>query len=57
MGAASTVENKVSDSIHVKLGKKLDTAMHRMDKGQKVMGYIPRDLAEGAEVRARLCGA
>lgn len=51
MDGASAVENKVSDSIHVKLGKKLDKAMHRMDKGQKVMGYIPRELAESFEER------
>ena len=51
MDGAATVENKVSDSIHVKLGKKLDKAMHRMDKGQKVMGYIPRELGEIFEER------
>lgn len=51
MDVASTVENKASNAIHANLGKGLNKAMHRMDKGQKVMGYIPRELSESIEER------
>jgi hypothetical protein len=34
--------NKASDAIHAHIGGKLGQAMHRMDKAQKVVGYIPR---------------
>jgi len=33
--------NKLSDAIHAHIGGKLGQAMHRMDKAQKVVGYIP----------------
>ncbi|KJA15299.1 hypothetical protein HYPSUDRAFT_220112 [Hypholoma sublateritium FD-334 SS-4] len=51
MDAAGTIENKASNAIHANLGKGLNKAMHRMDKGQKVMGYIPREFAESSEER------
>jgi len=38
--------NKGSNAIHAKIGGKLNGAMNRMNKAQKVMGYIPRELAE-----------
>lgn len=33
--------NSASNAIKCKVGGKLGTAMHRMDKGMKVMSYIP----------------
>jgi len=33
--------NKASDAIHAHIGGKLGQAMHRMDKAQKIVGYIP----------------
>jgi hypothetical protein len=36
--------NKASDAIHAHIGGKLGQAMHRMDKAQKVVGYIPRSV-------------
>ncbi|KAF9479867.1 hypothetical protein BDN70DRAFT_920941 [Pholiota conissans] len=39
--AVSTVRDKISNAIHVNIGGKLGKAMHRMDKAQKVVGYIP----------------
>jgi hypothetical protein len=34
--------NKASNAIHAHIGGKLGQAMHRMDKAQKVVGYVPR---------------
>lgn len=33
--------NKASDAIHAHIGGKLGKAMQRMDKAQKIVGYIP----------------
>jgi hypothetical protein len=41
MEGASEGLNKASDAIHAHIGGKLGQAMHRMDKAQKVVGYIP----------------
>lgn len=41
MEGASEGLNKASDAIHAHIGGKLGKAMHRMDKAQKIVGYIP----------------
>ncbi|KAF5324280.1 hypothetical protein D9619_011215 [Psilocybe cf. subviscida] len=46
--------NKASDAIHAHIGGKLGQAMHRMDKAQKVVGYIPRSvIPDGSEFEER----
>ena len=37
--------NMLSDKIHANLGAKLEKGMKVMDKVDKVVGYIPRDLS------------
>jgi hypothetical protein len=41
MEAGSKGLNTASNAIKCKIGGKFGTAMHRMDKGMKVMSYIP----------------
>ena len=41
MSAGSKGLDAASNAIKCKIGGKLGTAMHRMDKGMKVMSYIP----------------
>ncbi|KAF8172889.1 hypothetical protein BJ912DRAFT_992994 [Pholiota molesta] len=45
--AASYGLDKASAAIHVSLGAKLDKGMKVMDKVDKYVGYVPRDLSAG----------
>jgi hypothetical protein len=54
MSAESMGLNKASDAIHAHIGGKLGQAMHRMDKAQKIVGYIPRSvIPDGGEFAER----
>ena len=46
MDAVSKVAGIASDHIHVKLPAKLEKGMNIMNKANKVMDYMPRELSE-----------